>query len=123
MTVQRICRACGCSEHRACVTDGMPCAWAGVDRCTACIDRPLTLPINAAHVRACRLRLKMHMRLGRGRHSYVHQAEDFPQIVITKQTDMGRVTARHLFVGAMEVPFGEWAAVAGILNNLQKDAA
>lgn len=123
MLMQRTCRACGCSELRACVTDGVPCGWAGADRCTACPDRPLTLPINAAHVRASRLKTTMHLSLGRGRHSYVYQSIDFPQIVISKQTDLGKVTARHLFVGAMEVPFGDWSVVAGLLNNLQKDVA
>lgn len=30
------CRACGCSENDACLTEAGPCAWAEADLCTAC---------------------------------------------------------------------------------------
>lgn len=32
----RHCRQCGCTENRACLTDGKPCGWASTDVCTAC---------------------------------------------------------------------------------------
>ncbi len=34
----QLCRACACSYHDACVTDGMPCGWVDGDLtlCTAC---------------------------------------------------------------------------------------
>ncbi len=34
---ERCCRACGCTENNACIcNDGLPCAWAEDDLCTAC---------------------------------------------------------------------------------------
>jgi hypothetical protein len=34
----RACRACGCTENRACVADGEACGWAEQDLCTACVE-------------------------------------------------------------------------------------
>lgn len=31
------CRACGCTEANACVTEAGPCGWAEAGLCTACI--------------------------------------------------------------------------------------
>ncbi|OHC96411.1 MAG: hypothetical protein A2792_00250 [Sphingomonadales bacterium RIFCSPHIGHO2_01_FULL_65_20] len=36
----RHCRACGCTENRACLTGGAPCGWSAPDKCTACTDYP-----------------------------------------------------------------------------------
>lgn len=39
------CDACGCTDERACVVDGVPCCWvevegvAGRGICSACVDR------------------------------------------------------------------------------------
>lgn len=39
------CDACGCTDMRACVTDGVPCSWVQVDYdegtgiCSACVQR------------------------------------------------------------------------------------
>lgn len=35
----RACSVCGCTEDRACVTDGQVCGWAGPLLCTACADK------------------------------------------------------------------------------------
>ncbi|QJQ31793.1 hypothetical protein GV829_04490 [Sphingomonas lacunae] len=32
----RACRFCGCTEQRACVTNGEACHWTGPDICSAC---------------------------------------------------------------------------------------
>lgn len=32
----RHCRTCGCTENRACITNGLPCMWDGADACDAC---------------------------------------------------------------------------------------
>jgi hypothetical protein len=37
--VEPICRVCGCSEEDACVTGGVPCAWAEENLCTACAEK------------------------------------------------------------------------------------
>lgn len=119
MTTRRTCRACGCWELRACEGG---CSWTSADRCSACPDAPLTLPINAAHVRASRWTLQMHLRLGGGRHSYVKQSFDFPTMVMSYQTQKGAVTGRHLFVGALEVPDADAAQAAELLNSMRKAA-
>jgi len=36
---ERTCRVCGCTDHRACVTDGEPCFWVDDDLCSACVGR------------------------------------------------------------------------------------
>lgn len=41
---RRICRGCGCTDHRACVTDAGPCHWVLLDVetpsgiCSACAE-------------------------------------------------------------------------------------
>lgn len=32
----RHCSTCGCTENRACLTQGHPCGWASAATCTAC---------------------------------------------------------------------------------------
>ncbi len=34
------CRDCGCTQDRACVTDGVACHWVQPDLCSACVDQP-----------------------------------------------------------------------------------
>ncbi|PWJ93583.1 hypothetical protein C8D77_101262 [Mesorhizobium loti] len=34
------CRECGCTQDRACVTDGVACHWVQPDLCSACADQP-----------------------------------------------------------------------------------
>lgn len=36
----RHCRTCGCTENRACMTNGVPCMWDGADACDACPADP-----------------------------------------------------------------------------------
>lgn len=36
----RACRVCGCTEVRACVTDGLACHWVDLDLCSACDGKP-----------------------------------------------------------------------------------
>ena len=36
MSKERGCRKCGCTETRACVTDGVACHWVEEDLCSAC---------------------------------------------------------------------------------------
>jgi hypothetical protein len=36
------CRVCGCTESRACVTEGVPCHWAEPDLCSACAVKAAT---------------------------------------------------------------------------------
>ena len=31
------CRKCGCTDDRACVTDGVPCHWVAPGLCSACV--------------------------------------------------------------------------------------
>ncbi len=35
-----ICRVCGCTNDRACVTPDGPCYWVEPDLCSACAARP-----------------------------------------------------------------------------------
>ena len=35
-TKVRTCRVCGCTEDKACITDGVPCHWIEKDLCSAC---------------------------------------------------------------------------------------
>ena len=37
----RMCRVCGCTFDNACVHAGVPCAWAGQDLCTSCVEHQL----------------------------------------------------------------------------------
>ncbi len=34
---KRKCRVCGCTDDRACVTDGLACSWVEADLCSACV--------------------------------------------------------------------------------------
>ncbi|MEA2991648.1 MAG: hypothetical protein QOD40_568 [Alphaproteobacteria bacterium] len=34
--MRRTCRACGCTEERACIVGGVPCHWVEADLCSAC---------------------------------------------------------------------------------------
>lgn len=34
----RACRLCGCTDDRACVTEGVACHWAEPDLCSACVE-------------------------------------------------------------------------------------
>ena len=113
MPDRRSCRACGCWELRACEGG---CSWIAADRCSACPDAPLTLPINVEHLRASKFDLQMHMNLGGGRHSYVRQSIDYPQLVVSRQTKRGQVLEQHLFVGALEVPWGDLEQAVELLN-------
>lgn len=38
----RTCRLCGCTDARACVTDGVACHWVGLALCSACVTAALT---------------------------------------------------------------------------------
>ncbi len=43
--VDRICRACGCSEFDACTeADGCGCSWVEHDLCSTCADKARPLP-------------------------------------------------------------------------------
>lgn len=35
----RICRGCGCTDERACVTGGVPCHWVSPRWCSACDEK------------------------------------------------------------------------------------
>lgn len=39
---RRRCRICGCTDDRACVTDGVPCHWVEDDLCSACVPARAT---------------------------------------------------------------------------------
>lgn len=34
-----ICRCCGCTDDRACVTNGIACHWVEPDLCSACVAK------------------------------------------------------------------------------------
>lgn len=40
------CKVCGCTEDRACQTEGLPCSWLDErpDLCTACVQQVIQLP-------------------------------------------------------------------------------
>jgi hypothetical protein len=45
---EQTCKACGCTEDRACVTDGVACRWVKPGFCSVCYDKALNqLRINA----------------------------------------------------------------------------
>lgn len=39
--VYRVCRVCGCTSERACVTNGVPCHWVADTLCSACEAKAL----------------------------------------------------------------------------------
>lgn len=41
------CRVCGCTDSRACVTNGAPCHWVEADLCSACAEKPEAAGITA----------------------------------------------------------------------------
>lgn len=57
-TALRSCRICGCTDDRACVTNGTPCHWAQPGLCSACVPvarlqdairiANLLIPVNSA---------------------------------------------------------------------------
>lgn len=110
MPVRRTCRACGCWELRACEGG---CSWLAADRCSACPDAPLTLPINAQHLLACKLQLGMDTAAP---DFVVAQSVEFPQLVMTEAHRSGADPERHLYVGAFEVPWGDFDKAAELLN-------
>jgi hypothetical protein len=110
MSARRTCRACGCWELRACEGG---CSWISADRCSACPDAPLTLPINAQHVMACRL----HLGLDAAAPDFaVAQSVEYPQLVVTEAYRAGTDPERRLYVGALEVPWLDLDLAAELLN-------
>lgn len=114
MSQRRTCRACGCWELAACEGG---CSWLSADRCSACPDAPLTLPINEAHLFATRWVSQMSIDLSGGRVRQVGQSAEFPTVICRFTADAaGVVTERSLFVGVFEVPDADPARAAELLN-------
>jgi hypothetical protein len=44
------CRECGCTDERACVTNGTPCHWIDDDLCSTCASRPWDIPVTFAQL-------------------------------------------------------------------------
>lgn len=40
--IPMVCRGCGCTETRACLTEGVPCHWVSPRWCSACDDKQHT---------------------------------------------------------------------------------
>ncbi len=123
MMDRRICRACGCWERRACMTEDGPCAWLAADRCSACPTAPLTLPINEAHVKAGGFQLIMHLNMGREGHAYTYRSVTYPALQIYKHSKRGQWVERSASVGSIDVRWGEWATAAELLNQLERKEA
>lgn len=113
MSARRTCRACGCWELGACEGG---CSWIAADRCSACPDAPLTLPINAAHVAAARFNLSLDPSLQVGAEFVVMQCVEYPQLIVSGNMSKGHEDDRHLYVGALEVRWGDLEQAAELLN-------
>lgn len=103
----RICRACGCWELRACEGG---CSWLSADRCSACPDAPLTLPIRAAHLLHARFEEKGLIKDTNGADRLLGSVE-FPALVLVERVDRrGICVGTRLFVGDEEMPDHDPAA-------------
>lgn len=97
----RICRACGCWELRACEGG---CSWLSADRCSACPDAALTLPIRAAHLLHARFEEKGVIKDETGADRLMGAVE-FPALILVERSDKrGRLVGVRLFVGEEEMP-------------------
>ncbi|MDO9607263.1 MAG: hypothetical protein Q7J26_01960 [Brevundimonas sp.] len=111
----RICRACGCWELHACESG---CAWLSADRCSACPDAALRLPIRAAHLECATMELRSVITDDNGE-DRLHVAVEFPSVVlVTRHDKAGRYVGPRLFVGDEEMLTGfAYAQAAELLNE------
>lgn len=118
LPVRRTCRACGCWELRACEGG---CAWIAADRCSACPDAALTLPINQEHVVSAML-LPVSQSETEFGWAITYQAREFPQLVVKVVRRPGHTDDVQVFVGAIEVPRDRADQMAEILNERREAA-
>ena len=117
MLERRTCRACGCWEMSACEGG---CSWLSADRCSACPNAPLTLPVNPAHLRAAAFHRVDYADHGGGRLRATYRCIDYPNITMTWRSDL--TPQWQAFVGALEVDAHNLATVADLLNSARKAA-
>ncbi len=75
--------------------------------------------VTGEDIKLARIKFAMHLNYGGGRHGYRHVGVDHPELTVSKTTKNGRVLETHLFVGDVEIPWGEWDAAADALNALR----
>jgi len=96
----RTCRACGCWELQACEGG---CAWLSADRCSACPDATLTLPIRPAHIQFVTLEPVSTLPDDNGENR-LFRAVEFPALVLVCRFDSsGKEVGVRAFVGEHEL--------------------
>lgn len=120
MIARRTCRACGCWELQACEGG---CSWISADRCSACPDAPLTLPVNAAHLEVARFEVKVRYHWlavdGTKMERIMLRCVEFPQVMIMATAHEGKEIGSEIYVGAMRVEAdADPTDVANLLNPI-----